>query len=94
MRPVAVGYVADKHNIDTLLSVYVSVDGQRMSIREAVALGLMFRTPSGGYEFDAKRCTELADTLIDTLTGRRQTVATHGDTTQPHHAPGLQPRLR
>lgn len=58
-RPILVHYLTqDARNVEAMLNVLVSIDGQRMSVGEAVRHGLMVQTVDGSFTFDAKRCRE------------------------------------
>jgi hypothetical protein len=80
-----------------MLNVLVSIDGQRMRVRDAVRLGLMVQAIDGGYTFNARRIRELAPTLVDALSGVRRALP---EKPRDHYAEaaelvaGLQPRSR
>jgi len=75
LRPVVVHYLTeDSRNADAMLNILVSIDGQRMTVRDALHMGLMVQTVTGGYDFDARRIRELAPTLVDIMTGKRRAL--------------------
>lgn len=81
----------DPGNRAALLALVVEIDGNRMTVAEALRLRLMIHTADMGVTFDARHCAEQAPYLVDMITGLHRTAAT---ALPQHHAPGLQPRQR
>jgi hypothetical protein len=95
-RPIIVHYLTeDALNAEAMLNIVVSIDGQRMTVGDAVRLGLMFQTVTGAFDFNATRIREQAPYLVDMLTGVRRALP---ETPRDHYAEaaelvaGLQPR--